>query len=306
MPSNPLRKILDRRAKETGNSSEEALEKLARGIEETRQVVQRQNEGLARGYFEDSIGALKQQLQDSRATLEGLPEQIPGGEEESFEALIGKLTESYARIEEALDEATENAASVDAEAPDGSEAQDADGRETEETGSEEDATEGAVPDAVAEDVGEIDEDAVEEEEEEEEEVGAAEGAVGGEVVDAEGPTEASDAGEREGDKLGVELPELAGTRFSGAIAVGGVTEQAGGVAEGAPDRALEIIGGAALNGGEASQGEGQGVGGSEGAADEPKATNAARRRAQELGLDLKNIRGSGVNGLITIQDVVKL
>jgi hypothetical protein len=37
--------------------------------------------------------------------------------------------------------------------------------------------------------------------------------------------------------------------------------------------------------------------------DEPSATNAARRRAQELGVDLSTIQGTGSGGLITIRDV---
>jgi pyruvate dehydrogenase E2 component (dihydrolipoamide acetyltransferase) len=47
---------------------------------------------------------------------------------------------------------------------------------------------------------------------------------------------------------------------------------------------------------------GQATGGGE--AEEPRATNAARRRAKELGVDLSTIEGTGSGGLITIQDVV--
>ena len=35
----------------------------------------------------------------------------------------------------------------------------------------------------------------------------------------------------------------------------------------------------------------------------PRATNAARRRAEELGIDLSTIKGTGSGGLITIRDV---
>jgi pyruvate/2-oxoglutarate dehydrogenase complex dihydrolipoamide acyltransferase (E2) component len=41
-----------------------------------------------------------------------------------------------------------------------------------------------------------------------------------------------------------------------------------------------------------------------GGAEEPRATNAARRRAQELGIDLSTVEGTGSGGLITISDVV--
>lgn len=37
----------------------------------------------------------------------------------------------------------------------------------------------------------------------------------------------------------------------------------------------------------------------------PKATNAARRKAKELGVDLSQIRGSGSGGMITVKDVVR-
>ncbi|MDQ5829869.1 MAG: E3 binding domain-containing protein [Actinomycetota bacterium] len=38
-------------------------------------------------------------------------------------------------------------------------------------------------------------------------------------------------------------------------------------------------------------------------AEEPKVTNAARRKAEELGVDLSTIEGTGSGGLITIKDV---
>jgi pyruvate/2-oxoglutarate dehydrogenase complex dihydrolipoamide acyltransferase (E2) component len=48
--------------------------------------------------------------------------------------------------------------------------------------------------------------------------------------------------------------------------------------------------------GQASGGDGSG---------EPRATNAARRKAEEMGIDLSQIEGSGAGGLITIKDVVQ-
>ena len=38
---------------------------------------------------------------------------------------------------------------------------------------------------------------------------------------------------------------------------------------------------------------------------EPRATNAAKREAEELGVDLKEIQGTGSAGLITMSDVFK-
>ena len=195
MPSNPLKKILEGKGEASSpSSSGEALQKLNREVRESRQMVRQQNEKLARDYFESSIGALKRQVEESLATLEGLPEQVPDGHDEGFRAFVGELMEGYSSVEKALDEAGDTITDPKAEEPDVAETADA-GRE--ENGVEEDA---------AEDEG---------------------------------------SGET-----------------SGALV------------------------------------EGTGKG--------PKATNAARSKAEELGIDLTSLRGSGANGLITIQDVMKL
>jgi pyruvate/2-oxoglutarate dehydrogenase complex dihydrolipoamide acyltransferase (E2) component len=39
--------------------------------------------------------------------------------------------------------------------------------------------------------------------------------------------------------------------------------------------------------------------------DEPDATEAARQRAEELGVDLFEVEGSGAGGRITVKDVTK-
>ncbi len=56
------------------------------------------------------------------------------------------------------------------------------------------------------------------------------------------------------------------------------------------------------------QGAGGGVddsGGEDEAADEPNATDAARRKAEELGLDLSQVEGTGAGGRILLRDVKK-
>ena len=68
----------------------EALEGLNQGIQESRREVQQRTMNLAQEYFGESADALKQQINENRATLEGLPDQIPGGrEDESRGALAG-------------------------------------------------------------------------------------------------------------------------------------------------------------------------------------------------------------------------
>jgi pyruvate/2-oxoglutarate dehydrogenase complex dihydrolipoamide acyltransferase (E2) component len=42
----------------------------------------------------------------------------------------------------------------------------------------------------------------------------------------------------------------------------------------------------------------------EAADQEPKATKAARRKAQELGVDLSQVQGSGAGKRITVKDVI--
>ncbi|HYZ04842.1 MAG TPA: hypothetical protein VE691_07125, partial [Rubrobacter sp.] len=73
----------------------EALEKLNQGIQESRREVQQRTMNLAQEYFGDSADVLKQNIRDNRATLEGLPDQIPGGREEAFQAFFQELMDNY-------------------------------------------------------------------------------------------------------------------------------------------------------------------------------------------------------------------
>src|SRR5687767_7006018 len=93
----------------------EALEKLNRGIQESKLIVQQQTMTLAKDFFGDSVEELKQQIKENRATLEGLPDQIPGGQEESFQMLFQELMDNYEAIEQALDEANKNVSEIDAD-----------------------------------------------------------------------------------------------------------------------------------------------------------------------------------------------
>src|SRR5919202_1699931 len=91
----------------------EALERLNRGIQESRQEVQQRTMNLAQEYFSDSAEVLKKQISENRATLESLPDQIPGGREEAFQALFQELMENYSAIEESINEAQKNVANLD-------------------------------------------------------------------------------------------------------------------------------------------------------------------------------------------------
>jgi len=74
-------------------------------------------------------------------------------------------------------------------------------------------------------------------------------------------------------------------------AAGQVTDQAGQAAEGVQ----EAAGGAAQ--------QTQGAAGGGGQEEEPNATEAARQKAEELGVDLSQVEGSGAEGRIIVKDV---
>ncbi|HET7272544.1 MAG TPA: E3 binding domain-containing protein, partial [Rubrobacter sp.] len=121
---------------------------------------------------------------------------------------------------------------------------------------------------------------------------------------------ASDAAKRKAEELGVDLSQLEGTGSGGLITVKDVTSAAGEVGQKATSAAGQVAG-QATDAVEQTAAQADGAvdkatnaaGGNED--DGPKATNAARRKAEDLGIDLSQIEGSGAGGLITIRDVVK-
>jgi pyruvate/2-oxoglutarate dehydrogenase complex dihydrolipoamide acyltransferase (E2) component len=284
----------------------EALEKLNRGIQESKLIVQQQTMTLAKDFFGDSVQELKQQIKENRATLERLPDQIPGGQEESFQMLFQELMDNYEAIEQALDEANKNVSEIDAERlmrQGEIDATDAARREAREQGVDLTEVEGTGTD------GRITVDDVRTYAESNQ----------GEVEDtAEQVTEqvvkASDVARRRAEEMGVDLSQLEGTGSDGLITVKDVTSAAGGAAQqaaGTADRAAGQATGAvgqvaaqadgAVDQATQQAGDVAGGNGDEG----PKATNAAKRKAEDLGLDLSQIQGSGAGGIITIRDVVQ-
>ena len=280
----------------------EALEKLNRGIQESKQLVQQQTMTLAQDFFGDSVQELKQQIRENRATLEGLPDQIPGGQEESFQMLFQELMDNYEAIEQALDEANNNVSEIDADRlmrQGEVDATDAARREARERGVDLTEVEGTGTD------GRITVDDVRTYAESNQ----------GEVEDTaeqvtEEVVEASDAARRKAEEMGLDLSQLEGTGSGGLITVKDVTSAAGGAvqqAAGTASQATNAVGqtvaqaDGAVNQATQQAGSVAGGNGDEG----PKATNAARRKAEDLGVDLSQIQGSGAGGLITIRDVVQ-
>jgi pyruvate/2-oxoglutarate dehydrogenase complex dihydrolipoamide acyltransferase (E2) component len=269
----------------------EALEKLNRGIQESKQLVQQQTMTLAQDFFDDSVEELKQQIKENRATLERLPDQIPGGQEESFQMLFQELMDSYEAIEQVLDEANKNVSEIDADRlmrQGEVDATDAARREAKERGVDLTKVEGTGSDGriIVSDV-----------------VEAAEAMEDGAGEDGAAPQAAQRARDAAGQAAG-----------QAQQAASQITDQAGQVAQGVQDTAQQATG-------QATDAVGQTVAQADGAVDQatqqagdvaggngdegPKATNAARRKAEDLGLDLSQIQGSGAGGIITIRDVVQ-
>jgi pyruvate/2-oxoglutarate dehydrogenase complex dihydrolipoamide acyltransferase (E2) component len=285
------------------DKTNEALEKLNRGIQESKQLVQQQTMTLAQGFFGDSVEGLKQRIQENRATLEGLPDQIPGGQEESFQMLFQELMDNYEAIEQALDEANNNVSELDADRlmrQGEIDATDAARRQAREQGVDLTEIKGTGTD------GRITVDDVRTyAESKQEDAGDTAEQVTEEVM------KASDAARRRAEEMGIDLSQVEGTGSGGLITVKDVTSAAGGAAQQAAGTARQAAG----------QATGQAVAQADGAVDQatqqagdvaggngdegPKATNAARRKAEDLGLDLSRIQGSGAGGLITIRDVVQ-
>jgi pyruvate/2-oxoglutarate dehydrogenase complex dihydrolipoamide acyltransferase (E2) component len=255
----------------------DALERLNRGIEESKQMVQQQTMQLAQDFFDDSAEEMKQQIKENRATLEKLPGQIPGGQEESFQMLFQELMDNYGAVEQALNEARQNVANLDTESlvrQGEIEATDAARREARERDVELTQVEGTGSGGriTVVDVVEFAEEQAGEEE-----------------------PKASDAARRRAEELGVDLSQIEGTGSDGLITVNDVRSLAEGAQEQATGAAQQAAGQADGAAGQATDENGSG---------EPKATNAARRKAEELDVDLSQVQGSGAGGLITIKDVV--
>ena len=231
--------MLGREEKQVTEKQTEALERLNQGIQESRREVQQRTMNLAQEYFGDSAEVLKQSIRDNRATLEGLPDQIPGGREEAFQTFFQELMDNYSSMEDCIDEAQQNVAGLDTD-----------------------------------------------------------------KIRRQGEIEATDAARREAKDRGVDLSQVEGTGSEGRIIVSDVVEAAeameaeDGAAGQAAQQAQDTAGQAA---GQAQDAAGQATG--DDGSGEPRATNAARRRAEQLGIDLSTIQGSGSGGLITIRDV---
>src|ERR671913_1935445 len=252
----------------------EALEKLNRGILESRQEVQQRTMNLAQEYFGDSAEVLKQQIKENRATLKNLPDQIPGGGEEAFQMLFQELMDNYSAMEDRISEAQQNVANLDTD-----------------------------------------------------------------KIRRQGEVEATDAARRQARELGVDLTKIEGTGSDGRIIVVDVVEAAEAMRDGSGEEESEVSGDGAAGeavqqaqdaaggatqqvqdtagqaAGQAQQAAGQvtnqagqvagqaqqAAGGQQQGGQQPNATQAAQQKAQELGVDISQVQGSGAGGRVTVR-----
>ena len=187
-------------------SSQQGGEDQEGGPQDLSQQIQEQTVSSARGFFGESLGKLKGQLQSDRAQLESLTEQIP---DEEAQAQIQEMVDTFSEIENSLDQGAQDL---------------------------------GIEDAVNQALQQAQDTA---------------GQVAGQAQQAAGQ----------------------------------VTNQAGQAAEGVQ----EAAGGAAQ--------QTQGAAGGGGQEEEPNATEAARQKAEELGVDLSQVEGSGAEGRIIVKDV---
>jgi pyruvate/2-oxoglutarate dehydrogenase complex dihydrolipoamide acyltransferase (E2) component len=250
----------------TEGQTSEALDKLNQGIQESRQTMQRQTMELAQEYFGDSVEALRQQIKESRSTVEGLPEQLPGGQEEAFQMLFQELMNSYSKIENCLQEAEKEVAGLDTESL--------------RRQGEVEASEAALREARERGVDLTQVEAT----------GSGGRVVVEDVKSAE--PEATDAARREAQERGIDLTQVEATGSGGRIIVSDVVDFV-------ENKADESGASAANQPGETANGQVE-----QAAQQSTRVSGAARRKAEDLGVDLSGITGSGADGLVTIKDVM--
>jgi molecular chaperone GrpE (heat shock protein) len=90
---------------EESSSSYESGPQEEEGPQDLSQQVQEQTVNSAQGFFGESLGRLKGQLQSERAQFESLAEQAP---DEQAQAQIQEMVDSYESLESSLDQSAED------------------------------------------------------------------------------------------------------------------------------------------------------------------------------------------------------
>ena len=191
---------------------------LDRQVQESYKRIQQQNTGVAREYAEGSIETLRQQVEDTRNTLEQLTGQLPEGDLHPFRMVVQEMLDAFTWVTDALDNVEETISGLDITQYMEDNAQDAGQEEAsdEEDDAEEEPAE-ATGEAESEAAGDEDENA-------EEESGGEEESEESEELEE---VRATAAARRKAEELEVDLSGLEGTGLNGIITVSDVTGNGG-------------------------------------------------------------------------------
>src|SRR5215218_4014225 len=189
----------DGRIREHSNYDEvEAAEKggeVTEGVQNLTQQIQEQTVSTAQNFYGESLGRIKGQLQSDSSQLENLAEQVP---REEAQAQIQEMADSYAAIEESLDQAAQDLGVEDVVTQALQQAQEAIGQVA---GQAQEAVGGAAQQA-QEAAGEATQQA--------------QGAVGGNGQEEPNATEAA---RKKAEELGVDLSQVEGSGAGGRIII---------------------------------------------------------------------------------------
>ncbi len=232
-----------------------------------QQQMQQQATQNAQNFYAQSIGSLKSQVENYRSQLEQFSQQhVPEGD---AQAQIQEMVDSYYEIESRIDQAAQDHGVEDAV---NQATQQTDGQVTEKAGQ---AVQGAQDAA---------------------------GGVAGQAGQA-----AQQAQDTAGQAAGQAQQTAGGATQQAQEAAGQATEQAQGAVGQVAGQAGQAAQGVQDTAGQATQQAQQAAGGQQGGGgqeqQQPNATQAAAQKAQELGVDLSQVEGSGSEGRITVKDV---
>jgi hypothetical protein len=270
------------------------------------QEIQEQIVQSAQDFYSNSLGQLKSQLENDRSDLENLLEQLPESQE-IVRSQIQELVDSYENIENALDEAAEGQGVDEAVSEAMQQAQYTAEQATDQA---QDAEEGQVADQAGHAADHLEPDSQ----------------LLGETTNEAGQTvqrtvnESEDIIETTLDESGNLLEENITGKLTDLPVEEEYTDEEGQTVRTVKDESgtlvqltlgedgsildLEIPPGTETE--ETTEEEQSGAERADGGEqeEEPNATQAAMQKAEQLGVDLSQIEGSGAEGRITVRDVV--
>jgi pyruvate/2-oxoglutarate dehydrogenase complex dihydrolipoamide acyltransferase (E2) component len=167
---------------------------LTEDAQNLQKQIQEQTVQSAQDFYGESLGRLKGQLQNDRAQLESLAEQVP---DEEAQAQIQELVDSYEAIESSLDQSAQDLGLTDAVNQALQQAQEAVGQAAGQAGEAAQGVQDTVGGAAQQ----------------------AQQAVGGQQEEAQEEPDATEAARQKAQQLGVDLSQVEGTGSEGRITV---------------------------------------------------------------------------------------